>query len=42
MVFMIIVVNPALTIDEILYLVSIPGMRESIREGLETDSGEPY
>jgi antitoxin YefM len=27
-------------ISETLYLVSIPGMRESIREGLETDLGD--
>lgn len=27
-------------INETLYLVSIPGMRESIREGLETDISE--
>lgn len=27
-------------INETLYLVSIPGMRESIREGMETDFDE--
>ncbi len=27
-------------IQETLYLLSIPGMRESIREGLETPAGE--
>jgi len=27
-------------INETLYLLSVPGMRESIREGLETDLGE--
>ncbi len=27
-------------INETLYLVSIPGMRESIREGMETDLDE--
>ena len=27
-------------ISETLYLLSIPGMRESIREGMDTDLGE--
>lgn len=27
-------------INETLYLVSIPGMRDSIREGMESDLGE--